>query len=369
MKIAIVDFDHYEMVYSLIKCLSPGAGVIDVYATAPILKTLRETGLTLPGQGGWIDTQDVSDFTRTFQKFDGYDFIFLNTVDAHFNELNALLDKIKGAKIILTIHNVNHWFTKNTRLRVFKKTRDAEHREMLKVLKKCHAFLVLSTNVAAYLRSKVKGRKSVLVFPFLIFEGIAETRKKKDGKIEIAIPGAIENKRKNYDFGLQAFTALRKDAFRLKLLGGPKGEYGHRIIEDCKKLRTAGFDIEWFDRYITPEEFEQQMASADLLFAPIHIYTHYRGVNETYGQSKETGAVFDLIRYAKPGVFPKELHITEALAGSVVRYSGIEELSSIFTRFTNREYLGRLSGKAVIASEKYLPEVVSKEFFAAIKSL
>ncbi|GAA4753289.1 glycosyltransferase [Flavisolibacter ginsenosidimutans] len=372
MKVAIVDFDHYEMTYSLIKCLAVRTDAIDVYSTGEIIALLKKSQLPKKVSLCWFKTGDVAKLNDTFKTESAYDYVFLNTLNDHFPLANAFLDRLRSgnSKIILTLHNVNYWFTMARRLKVFKRPRNDEHRAMLKIAQKVDAYLVISENQKDYLKYDIGVKKKVIVFPYFIFEPQPQkVSVEKTNKLEIVIPGTLEYGRKDYEVAVEVFKILDKRLFKLVLLGHIKDEYGANILVECQKLQDEGLEVVWFSKYIQPDEFERVMTEADVVFAPIRVNTKHRGIAEVYGRTKATGAIFDLIRYSKPGVFPRSLHIPSEFQDSVVTYTTVNELKEVFNSMLQKRHLLALQAHAQKVSTKYAYANVAESLFQQLSTL
>jgi len=292
-----------------------------------------------------------------------FDFSILNTIYSHFQETKAWLQSFNTGQVILTVHNANFWFKKGTRYKVFKRPRSLQHKEMLDLLKMSSSLLVLSDNVKKYIKSKYRWRKSIIVFPYSINERI-QHRVVTDNVI-IAVPGVIEEARRDYELVLTLFRKLDVKKYKLKLLGQPIGEYGKRIADACEEMVAHGYQI---DLLKSPDCFEQEIAEADIIFAPINIQTSFAGIAETYGLSKESGVIFDIVRYAIPGILPDTLTVTEEIKPAIIQYSTTEELIKKVLKLSNADELNIMKKHAVEASEKYRLDNISESFFEALST-
>lgn len=370
MKVAVADFDHFEMTYSLITCLSLKAKSIDLYSTAFIIALLKKSNLPAGTEINWIETASVAELEKNFQRDVAYDYIFLNTIDKHYSVANALLDSLKNRNIILTIHNINFWFRMRRRLKLFVEPRSEEHRMILQIAKKVSAYLVITEGLKKYLESDIKVEKKVLVFPYLISEPLLQNGPEcSNGKLNIVIPGILKGGRKDYETALSVFRQLDKKRFALTLLGCAEDDYGKGILRSCECMKKEGFDVRWYDAYVLPDEFDRVMVNADIVLAPVQVRTRFGGVEEIYGQSKATGAEFDLIRYGKPGIFPTELQISNDLKNSVLTYASATELSEILNDLLHDHCLRHLHAHAKKVSRNYTPAIISRNLFNQLETL
>ncbi|MBS1774562.1 MAG: hypothetical protein JST82_17025 [Bacteroidetes bacterium] len=362
----IAEFDHYEPIYALLKCIAPHASAICVFTLPQFIVRLQQEEFGNDHPIVWhevegpahIKKQDIEAFQK---KID----VFIMATSTDFDEARDLLAEIKPAKTLMWIRNINFWFEMSKRYKVFKRPRSEFHEKILSLAEKADAFVVESPNLKMYLQKMINGKSPVMIFPYSIFEKVNSKTADTD-KIVVSIPGYIQRSRRDYDIALDAFERLDKKKFKLKLLGQARDEYGYKIIDRANGMISKGYCIDFLKK---PEDFEQEMIDSDILFAPINVETNYSGVNETYGLSKESGLTFDVIRYAKPAIFPSEMGLPEELNDSVFKYSNIDELLVIFDKFTQNEYFDQIVSKAIAASKKYSKEEITKKFLAAIDEI
>ncbi len=363
MKVLIADFDHYEMLYSLYMCSCRYAGHVYVCSVPEYIERLKLLELPTGVQVEWVIAETPKDLLAQKDVFSGVEvqYSFLNTVYSDFQEIVTWLDSFKHGNIVLTIHNTNFWFKKGTRYKLFKRPRNEHHKMMLDLIKRSSLILVLSDNVKKYLVSKYKPDKNIVVFPYSVFEGFR--CKAISDIITIAVPGVIERTRRDYELVLDVFTKLDKNKFKLKLLGPPIGEYGNMIVSKCKNLQENGYLI---DLLAHPKDFESQMSEATIILAPINIHTSFAGIEEVYGVSKESGVIFDVVRYAMPAILPEALQVPSDISKAILRYNTADELQRQIASLTNIDKLKKLRRITEGISEAYSIDVVGKHLFEDI---
>lgn len=370
MNFIIVDFDHYEMIHSLVRCIEDYSDEIYVCSNEESIKQLQKNSYSNDVLFKWIVASDGNELSMQSQLFGNifFDYVLLNTVYSHFDNVVDWLKGLNYNKSVLTIHNVNYWFKMGTRFKLFSRPRSKSHAQMLSLIDNVDALLMLSDNIKEYALKAYNVKKRIIVFPYSVNENIKVTHSEND-KTTIVIPGIIEKGRKDYDMVIDAFCSLDKLKYKLVLLGKPKSTYGLEIIEKCKKIENEGFDVKYFDDYVKQEDFEVFMNMSDVVLAPISINTSYGGIEEKYGQSKETGAVFDIIRYVKPGIIPKELTTSKDIESACLLYTGKEELSNALKKINDKNVIRQLRFNALRVSENYYYKNVARRFIESLKSI
>ena len=58
---------------------------------------------------------------------------------------------------------------------------------------------------------------------------------------------------------------------------------------------------------------------------------------EIYGLTKESGATFLMLKYAIPGIAPREFNFTKSLQGQILRYDGAGGLLSLLNKILSGE--------------------------------
>lgn len=360
MKVLIVDFDHYEMLYSLCMSACRYASHIYICSVQEYIERLKELELSLNVKIDWIVSDSPKDLLAKADKFSGIEvqYSFLNTIYSDFNDAITWLSMFSYGHIVLTIHNANFWMMKGTKYKLFKRPRNEQHKAMLRLIELSTSVLVLSDNVKKYIVSKYKPKKNIVVFPYSVYEGF---RGNTTGDcITIAVPGVIERTRRDYELILTVFKELDTKKFKLKLLGPPIGEYGNEIVAKCVELKKKGYSIDLLE---DPKDFEREISEATVILAPINIHTSFAGIEETYGVSKESGVIFDVVRYAMPAVLPKSLHVPADISKAILRYNTPDELKEQIVSLTEHSNLRRLRETVFSVSQAYGIDAVSRSLF------
>lgn len=232
------------------------------------------------------------------------------------------------------------------------------------VLHRADGIIVESENMKDFAENTLQVKKPVSVFPLTLYQGL-EDKSGEDDFFRITIPGLVSEKRKDYLEVLGKFENLPKkykEKFVLELLGGkPKRseKKGYaKIINKCKKLKERGFNIEYYEKFIPPKKFSEQLSKADILFCPMKPVCG----SERCGKSKESGFPFDMINSAKPGLLPREVDNLKELESSTIYFNNYEESFDILISLSeNKDKLKDKKREAKRNSLKFKPKKIRKK--------
>lgn len=361
MNFVIAEFDHFEPIYGLLKCIAAVADNVVVYTPERFLVRLKNINFGI---------ENIQ-----YRKADNPEELFSNKISpkentiliiapsSHFEKALEFIKVLKPSKTMLWIRNINYWFQMGTRYKIFKRPRSAQHKIMLDVACATDYLVVESDTLERYLRKKTNNKYKTVIFPYSIYETSLQGSERGD-KLSISLPGYIEESRRDYKLALSAFTKLDPKQFKLKLLGQARDEYGQQITAQAKQLITKGYEISFLD---APDRFEEEIINSDVIFAPLNVNTRYSGMDEVYGKSKESGVTYDVVRYSKPAIFPADMDLPRELNECVLKYSSEEQLVKIFNDLCDKEYYNSLKAKALEASRKYEVGVVSKALLNTLR--
>ena len=288
--------------------------------------------------------------------------LFLNSIYNYYKEYFYLVRDAKCKKIV-SVHNLNSWFRPNMRLSI-KQIMDIRHKNA--IIKLSDAINVFDEKLKNYMSENFKYTKNIFTIPFQIYKEESYRRENPLGNkvVNFIIPGQIEKGRKDHCLVLNVFKDIFADHTNISitLLGSPIGDYGKSIINKCKEMiEKNNADIRFYDRYVSSEEFERVLSAADIIINPqmVEIYCDDAKTTEIYGITKSVGSTYDLIHFAKPGIFPHNIGVPEDLEDSILRYRDAPELKTLILKIIeDRALLGELSQKAKVNSGKYSLRIV-----------
>jgi hypothetical protein len=146
----------------------------------------------------------------------------------------------------------------------------------------------------------------------------------------VVVPGMVDVKRKDYQIVFQALerVAQEKDgkAVELVLLGANTSIRGRILVWRFEeRLKLLGVNVVQFKNRLSSLEFDQFLASADLIIAPIKLGIRYKLWREVYGQTKLSGAEFDAFKAHVPFLIPSS-YSPSASRTSLIAYDSLEDL-------------------------------------------
>jgi hypothetical protein len=359
LKVAVVDFNHYEVVEAFVRVLQPLGIELSLVVSDWIASDLKQTNVAeAPNISTYIASSDNRpEIIREILSDQSIDVCIFSTLDSDFAEYRNILSLFRGTKL-LVVHNLSYWFSKRRIAGLFSVPRHPLHRILLDSVAQSDAIIVLSGELKLHALRHYRIRRPIVEFTTCIARERFDETVEVDKPPRIVIPGQIEAKRRDYHAALDSFEQLEKDSAELVLLGAPFDRYGASVTQRCKVLSDQGWKICWYERYVPQTEFDSQMNRASVVLSPIVPTTNFSGVVEHYGTSKITGAIPDMIRYGKPGILPSYIQFPPELVSSVRTYHSQEELTTILKSFGNAEERKRITGNAKKNSRHWeLPQV------------
>ena len=291
-KIAYIELDtHVEIALNFMELMNDSkAFSVDYYFSEKILKTLG-----LQETENKIKSNNQTIFKQLQTK--NYDLIIIGTVHRYFNVFEKIVEKFNTSIIC---HNLN--FVKASKLdllsSVFKEDVQYRLKLLLKegllrksnVYKKAKNLLVLDENLA-------KENYSNLPLFYTKFSSKSENE-----IYTIVIPGAVSQKRRNYEHVFANLFYFRKE-IKVNFLGKASGNE-LEMLQDFEKNKPKNISIKYFTEKVPQNVFDDYMLKADILWCPIQQETEFFSQKEIYGVTKMSGNIGDAIKYSKPSVFP-----------------------------------------------------------------
>lgn len=292
-------------------------------------------------EGRQVFRQKIKQFFST----QSWDVIVLNSID--FRHL-LLFEAIRSstATVLLNVHDINNFFCSPLSLHPKKLVRTIGKRLLRK---RASGFIVNASAMKEYILSHQLTTKPVYWLPPVITQ--AKPPAGRPGVPVLTVPGSIDEKRRDYHLVLQVFQKLAEALsykIRLVLAGRPVGVYGEMILAKARELQRLGIDITVYAAEIPEVLFQDLVSQSSLLWSPLCASTAiHDAIEETYGQTKVSGNMYDAIRHGKPLLVPEWLTVPKELESSCIRYGSAEEALRLASHFFLEEdnYL-HLSQKA-----------------------
>ena len=330
MKVAIFETEHFEGAFPVIKLFDIPGNEITVYTSPETHKRFldlfgdnsrRYHWAILPGK------KKVPFFTSLYKqlKKNRPDLLYINTISNNHLLYAAVLQLLHLNRTVLTVHDINCLFDSQPSLN-FRKA--MIHSGKKRLVKRINEFNVVADTMTPYLQTKTNGKKSHNI-PGAVFEH-RYSPQLLNGPIRIVVPGSLDKRRRNYEqvFELARLAGENRLNVQIVLLGGYMDNEGKSIVEQADVLKSEFCRVICYHSPLVEQsEFDRQMDAAHFVFIPSVIHTHICGdIPETYGITKSSGNIFDVIKHAKPFIIPDQLTISADLQTSCFRYKAIPDI-------------------------------------------
>ncbi len=318
-----------------------------------------------------------------FEKIKEYplDRIHYTTVSKHFKAFYFFKPNL-NCKVFFHFHNIDLWYDSALIIqikrlyKVFFKDRnkidfmrqikysvkdvlwDFYRKKFIKKIAKDGTNIVILSEAQRFHLQKYLNAKNAIVFPTLIFEpDFYKDLSTDNTKIRVCIPGSVTQIRREYNklFDvLESNLDFYKSNFILDLLGFiPPSETA--IIERISVMQEKGLNILSYNYFIDVKQFDLELYKSDIILSNILL-------DDSLGlQNKETAAVFQMIRGAKPGVFPESFVLDKDFKDSVVKFKAYSDLHDLFVELFNKpQIIKELKANAMKISLQYSPAELIK---------
>lgn len=371
MKVAIYELIHFECIFPYIDLMQELNAEVTFIVSLSFAKELSNNFSFNNNKFKWHFIDNDSSLVL-FQKElssilrkDKYDLFILNSLDSRHIILYYLLKKFNPKKILLTLHDINNFFTASFGVKIKKNIRTLGKKLLHNLI---DGFLVNTFLMKQYIEENKFTRKNVYHLPLVLYKSqFSENR----NKISFVIPGSIDERRRNYDFLLNALEEISNKNVEFTFAGGPVGKYGNEIINRINKLLTRGFKIIYFKEEVSEKEFQEIINNASALISPlVHTTAIHDNINEVYSVSKTSGNINDAIRNAKPLLLPIYINVPAEIKSSCIFYTSEIELVHILNNLINdKKVLNYYNSEAISNASNFSKENIFKLFSNILKEI
>lgn len=390
MKIAIIEFDyHFVDLYNFCKLFEFGPHELTVFTNKNIYE--RFLGDPISPTFKWVIKYDEKlshFFKENISLINSHDVIFFNTIASGYS---AILKTEFTSPTILRIHNSNSYLQPFRHIHIPKTLFDLYKsisyifREMLptldfylipKIIKKLTFVCFTDYFVEEYvIRQNLIPRNKI--FPCIPSATSYAINKEIDvskKNLDICIPGAIDQRKRDYIpviQGIKEAIPHLENRITLWLGGKPVGKYGEKVIEALKVLEHDKFHLQYFDSFVSQQEYNSILEHSDIIIAPMIKASSFRIYTEIYGKSKTSGSFLELVRYGKLTFFPTHFNTTLPLTDLLDKYDSSHSLSALLVNYgNNRTYFADRTHKLQqYLMQYYSPAKIIKEFEINCKTL
>jgi hypothetical protein len=398
MRLSIVEIDyHPEVLRNLCRIFQehmdahPGLK-LQVFATDAVAQ--KAGGAARFPEFDWFSPETGESIPRFMQRHEdtirGSSAIFFNTLASHFR----FFARWKApAPMVLRLHNASaylnpdaHWEPIWTPFFLWKDFSHFMRKELgereaywrRRFVERVDAFQFPDSGIASYVEESgwLEGRKSIPPLPFAqALDGYRKELPGADAAVQATVVGGIDPRRRDYGGLLEALkNAVPKlqRPLKLCLLGRPRGAFGQRILADYRALEDERFSVDAFEGFVPQEQFEVRIAETDFLFIPALENTRYTIWRESYGKTKISGNVYDMIRYGKPALLPEHYRLPKGVDRMVERYTDAASLAQKTLEWVNGSGLSEAHGHMDAALAGFRREAVGQSiraFLDQVKTL
>ncbi|THU30438.1 hypothetical protein FAM09_30235 [Niastella caeni] len=332
MKTGIFEMEHFEGSYPVIQLFDMPANKVVIFTNAGTYERFADLFKQDVNRFQWEILDNSGGKWRFFRqlykaaKKHQLDLFYLNTISNNHLFYAWVIGLLRIARVVITVHDINCLFKSRWSFRV----RELIHHIGKKALvKRVKEFNVVSDTMVDYLRETTQGKNQIHNIPGAVFE--SEQWSLRIGEyIHLVVPGSLDKKRRDYQQVLELLKTAEASQLRLHitLLGGHSDDYGKAIIQQAAAFKTVFSKITVYDTHLVhQDEFDKQLNNAHFIFIPSVVDTAICfAIPETYGISKSSGNMFDVIKHARPFITPQSLRISATLESSCFRYASINHL-------------------------------------------
>ncbi len=376
MTIAILEIcatTHYTLTNALIKTYSTDLNnQIVVYTSGFIAKVIKDGGVSNQTRFVIFDPKNnIVDFLEDIENT-AFDRLHICTIADYFKAFTRF--KPCAKTVMFHVHDIDTWFDasfKNTfnnfvynlknnpdKLREFARfgreifVRDIARKRIVRNLKKENLyFIVLSASQKKYL-SQFVANERIIAFPSIINEGIKKidnsqltvdssdkqvstVNSQQSTKTRICIPGMVTDTRRDYT-GLFKILEQILPQIKGKLIFDFLGFVEPRELNLLKRLQLLekmGLDVYYSADFVDAVTFDTSLDKADILLNNQIVNLSYSG---KYGLTKESGLLFNIVRGAKPAIFPASYSVDKEFEGVLMYYNSDKELTHLLLGLANR---------------------------------
>lgn len=360
MKTGIFEMEHYEGAYPVIQLFDVPANQLVIFTDAATYARFADLFKANTGRFQWEILDRSGGKWRFFRqlyraaKKHKLDLFYLNTISNNHLFYAWVIGALQIARVVITVHDINCLFRSPWSLQL----RQLVHHIGKKALiKRVQEYNVVSDTMVDYLREATGGSMQIHNIPGAVFDNEQTTLTIND-HIHLVVPGSLDKKRRDY---YQVFELLKAaEAVQLPLhvtlLGGHADAYGKAIVQQAAGLQTRYTKIRFYEeKVVHQDEFDKQLNAAHFIFIPSVIDTAICfAIPETYGLTKSSGNMFDVIKHARPFISPSALRVSAALERSCFRYTSIDHLVKFLQEcMQKKESYASWQQQALAGSKEY----------------
>ncbi len=325
MKIGLIEFTSYheECLYSQLRFLRDGGHHVELFLNPKLKNQVAPYAAELAGGTQYFDFSSrtflpkrIGRFIKLFRtlKRGRFDVLIFNTASSNKELMLLCLLFRRGTPALTgTLHNLR------------KLRQSASQKVFSKALSH---YLVLSDYLAGTGQA-LSPQNTFLSYYAIFFPEYPEVPLEKPaGEMWVCIPGAIEYKRRDYDFVLQVLQAMPQSTnLKIILLGKPEpGDPRALAFADAIAKLPFPKAVKLFHQFVPNAEFHAYLKAADYIWLPL--YEH----DAAYLKYKISGPMNLAFAYRKPLLCPQSMAVLPDLQEVGLFYQGPESFLALLTR-------------------------------------
>jgi hypothetical protein len=378
----LMDRGHVSLVEAVIKVFTSNPeNKLDVYirkagfSQISHLQGIPKVSFILVG-----DNESVSAILKRISA-NTYHELFITTLDKYIREFS---EWDMPANTNLVIHNIDLWFHisfpavlrrfflnfghYNLKYNIKQNLIYPRYYKTIvnKIIGSKGKLVVLNTKLRHVLSSFV-AQEHVQVIPFQVFDQqILSGREEviaEDRRIRICIPGEVSQTRRDYAALFNCFLNDQElmDGFALDLLGSLPETDPANLRSQIEQLQQRGMAVYTYGPQRIPMSlYDTNALKADIIMGNMHVKLMGSAV---YGKTKDTGAIYNMIKYACPGLLPAHYDLIDELKSSTWIYEDYQSLGSLLkTIMFDKQKRSEMKKHALKNAAYFTPSEVYNRF-------
>lgn len=342
-KLLIYETTHYETLPAIVELALEKFDQVTIYVVSPeipescnpfpVFKSNKIKWVIKPGdQANW------SFIKQLFQELtiDNYSHLLINSLDHNLYYFSMQLSGVSGdIHTALNVHTIHDYTT--TRYNSILNISESIAKKRFYRMIKNHR--VLAPAMPAYLRSRLKDIE-VEYIPGMFYQPFPSIDFTKS-PFQIVIPGAVEQKRREYEIIPQVVSHLAKkigseNKIELVILGNSRNAYASQLEREIREVLSPSISLVIFETDVAYNTYSSWYSAANIIWAPVRLNMEsIRGVSEINGLSNSAGFIVDFIHYAHPSLLPAAIKFDDHLDQLFFRYHNPADAADQLLGFIN----------------------------------
>lgn len=390
MQISVIELDfHHDSLDGILKIFQNTEHRINVFTTSKNIKLLKDISYSnnisfneYTGGGKYFFLKKHKELLNSSNV------IFINTVA---NDFGAYLAIDKNNVVVLRIHNVNKQFRPLSNIFIPEsllfawKSFSYVLRQVIGkgflwfrpiLNKRVSYFTFPDSSITSYVKQNhfIDESKIIEPIPLKIFIENDTAFADYQDVLNIAIIGAIDQRRRQYEQTIEALNSLYKKEnspiVHLTILGKCNSTYGTEVVGKLKAISHPNFILKTFDKQVPETDFIECIKHTHLIISPITENATTDIFKEVYGKTKTTGSILDFLKFGKVTLVPNHYTPPTELLDYVIKYKDSEHLETVILDLIKDNKINRLNQKSLqYVRENYSQESVLKKTLSIFTSI